>query len=270
MRDSTELATRLALAEAALREAGGLALCYFRTRLDIVNKARTGSFDPVTHADKEIEVLLRERIKAAFPDDGLIGEEFGQLSGRSGYDWVVDPIDGTRAFISGHLGWGVLAGVLEDGIPAIGLAYQPYTDEMFSGTATRAGLVHGGEYTALATSQRQRLENAIVYSTDPAMLRTPEDRRALDRIAARARMLRFGGDCYSLCLLALGQIDVVVEGYLEPYDILPIVPLVRAAGGVVTNADGESDFSGGMVVASASPALHREVLTLIRRGSAPQ
>ena len=264
MNETGELTRRLAFGERAVRESGALALRYFRTRLDVVNKAGAGAYDPVTQADREIELLLRERIAQTFPADGIVGEEFGRVAGSSGYDWILDPIDGTRAFVSGHLGWGILAGVLCDGEPSVGLAYQPYTDELFSGTNAAAAFTRGTQRRALETSGLADLADAIVYSTDPAMLRTQEDRRALDRIGNDARMLRFGGDCYSLCLLALGQIDVVVEGHLEPYDILPLVPLIRAAGGVVTDRHGGRDFSGGMVIASAGPELHSQVLARVR------
>ncbi len=253
-------AIRLAALKRILLGAGPIALGHFRQPIAVDDKGGQRGFDPVTCADREVEAFIRGELAADFPDDGVIGEEFGRTEGSSGFTWIIDPIDGTRAFITGHLGWGVLLGGLDDGEPVLGGAYQPYTDELFIGSARQAWLEHGGARTRLAAARRTDLSSAIVYSTDPTMFRSPADWERFQRLGRQARAVRYGGDCYSLCLLALGQIDIVVEGWLQPYDILPLCPLIEAAGGVVSDRHGERRFEGGLVIAAANQALHGQVL----------
>lgn len=261
-------AERAAALSRILRAAGPTALQYFRQPIAVDDKGGAGRFDPVTRADREVEMFIRDELARAFPDDGVIGEEFSRTAGASRYTWIVDPIDGTRAFITGQLGWGILLGVLREGEPVLGGAYQPYTDELFVGSTREAWLERGSAKTRLAASRRTDLASAIVYSTDPAMFRSADDWAAFQTLGRKARAVRYGGDCYSLCLLALGQIDVVVEGWLEPFDILPLCPLIEAAGGVVTDRHGGRRFDGGLVIAAANPALHAQVLQAFE-GSSP-
>jgi myo-inositol-1(or 4)-monophosphatase len=253
-------AERLAALKRILRASGPIALRHFRQPIAVDDKGGARGFDPVTRADREVEAFIRDELARHFPDDGVIGEEFGRTEGASGFTWIIDPIDGTRAFITGQLGWGVLLGCLRGGEPVLGGAYQPYVDELFAGSAGEAWLERGSARTRLAASRRADLASAIVYSTDPAMFRAAADWDAFQRLGRRARAIRYGGDCYSLCLLALGQIDVVVEGWLEPFDILPLCPLIEAAGGIVTDRRGERRFDGGLVIAAANPSLHAQVL----------
>jgi histidinol phosphatase-like enzyme (inositol monophosphatase family) len=261
-------AERLAALGRILRAAGPIALRHFRQPIAVDDKGGARGFDPVTRADREVETFIRDELARAFPDDGVIGEEFGRIEGVSGFTWIIDPIDGTRAFITGQLGWGILLGALREGEPLLGGAYQPYTDELFVGSAREAWLERGSARTRLVAARRADLASAIVYSTDPAMFRSAADWDAFQRLGRQARAVRYGGDCYSLCLLALGQIDVVVEGWLEPFDILPLRPLIEAAGGVVTDRNGERRFDGGLVIAAANPALHAQVLHAFE-GSSP-
>lgn len=235
----------------------------FRTQLGVDDKATHGRFDPVTVADREAEAAIRREIRRVFPEHGLLGEEHGLEQGTSAYTWVIDPIDGTRSFILGQLHWGVLI-ALNDGVrPILGLMRQPYTGETFLGSKLGAELRRGSERRALGARKATRLEDAVLCATDPTMFEAIEHRRAFDRVAARARAVRFGGDCYTPCLVAAGCADLVIEMGLKPWDVQPLIPIVEGAGAVITSWSGErADTANNMVIAS-NPQLHAEVLALL-------
>lgn len=256
----TDVGAALAFAEELLQEAGRIALGHFRQPLDVANKLADGRFDPVTIADREVESFLVERIRARFPDHGIVGEEHGALDGDSRYSWIIDPIDGTRAFISGVPAWGILLGLRDAGRCVGGLVHQPYLEETFSGSAAGGWWLRRGERRRLQTRATARLADAILYCTHPSIFPDAEQLAAFEHVAARCRLMRYGGDCYSYCLLALGHIDLVIEGGLQAYDIQPLIPIIEAAGGVVTGRHGEDASNGGFVVAAASRALHAEAL----------
>ena len=260
MGEQEEVEARMALALPIVEEAGEVALRYFRQPLAVENKLDSAAFDPVTEADREIEALIRARLSAAFPDAAILGEEEGLTAGTGSWSWVVDPIDGTRAFISGVPAWGVLLGLLKDGAPVAGIMHQPYLGETFFGGPAGAWLRRAGSDVRLRASGRTALGEAILYCTHPDMF---AGHAGFARVAKGARMTRYGGDCYSYCLLAHGLVDLVIESSLQPYDILPLVPIVEAAGGVVTGPDGEAPLAGGTVIAAASAALHAEALALM-------
>ena len=176
---------------------------------------------------------------------------------------MIDPIDGTKSFISGFPTWGMLLGLQQGGRALAGLMYQPVTGELFCGSAAGGALVQNGVTTPLKTRPTQRLEEAILFCTHESMFADAGNLAAFRRIAAKVRLQRFGGDCYAYCMLALGQIDLVVEDTLQPYDIVPLIPIIEAAGGVVTDARGESPVAGGFVVAAASRPLHEEAMALL-------
>jgi myo-inositol-1(or 4)-monophosphatase len=259
-----EVEARLAVALPIVEAAGRLALAYFRRPIEVENKLGPGVFDPVTAADRDVEALIRERLGLAFPDSAIVGEEDGLTPGGSRWSWIIDPIDGTRAFISGVPAWGVLVGLLEDGEPRAGIMRQPYLSETFVGSSRGAFLVTPARTTPLASSGRTDLGGAVLYSTQPGMFADPREQAGFDRVAAAARMCRFGGDCYSYCLLAAGFIDLVIEGGLQAYDILPLIPIVEAAGGAVTDLDGNRPLAGGTVIAAASPELGARARALMR------
>lgn len=254
VREAIEFATT------TLRGAGRIALEHFRQPLDVVDKGGNGLFDPVTVADREIERFIRDALRNRFPDHGIVGEEHGSIAGNSRFSWIIDPIDGTRAFISGVPAWGILLGLREFDRCVAGVMHQPYLDETFVGTPDGAWLERAGERRALRSRQESRLGDAILYCTHPSIFPTAAELAAFEQVAARCRLMRYGGDCYSYCLLALGQIDLVIEGGLQAYDIQPLIPIIEAAGGVVSNRDGGSAADGGFVVAAANRALHAEVL----------
>jgi histidinol phosphatase-like enzyme (inositol monophosphatase family) len=257
------VADQLRVAAEIVERAGPIALRWFRTPLDIANKAAAGAFDPVTRADHEVEAFLRDALQRAFPEHRILGEEAGTGGGSGPLRWVIDPIDGTRAFVSGNPLWGIMVG-LDDGTRALGgIVHVPHLGETFVGSRTAAFLRCRGRETELRTRAVPRLDEAILYCTHPETLADADHRRVFEQLAARCRMLRYGGDCYSYCLLALGHVDLVVEGSLQPYDVIPVLPIVKGAGGVMTNWQGDAAEDGGFVVAAGSPALHREALAIL-------
>ena len=257
----------LAVADAAVREllpeAGAIALRHFRTGVVSEDKGGAFGFDPVTVADRDIEARLRAGLTERFPTHRIVGEEQG-TTGPADADtyWVIDPIDGTKAFVSGVPAWGILVGLVVDGRAAGGWVHQPYLAETFAATDGDGWFQRGAERRRLAARATTTLDAATMYTTHPGMFVTDDEIAAFDRIAATVRLQRYGGDCYSYCLLALGHVDLVVESQLQPYDIVPLVPLIEAAGGVVTDRTGASPLGGGFVIAAATPELHAQALAL--------
>ncbi len=258
-----QVAEALNFARQAMRGAGEIALRYFRHNLAVDNKLDNGRFDPVTRADREVEAYLRAELTRCCPGFGVIGEEDGATPGSTDVTWVVDPIDGTKAFISGFPTWGILVGLQQGDRALAGLMHQPLTDELFYGSSGGAFLEQQGQLLAMQTRQNVRLEEALLYCTHESMFATKDKLAAFHRIADKARLQRFGGDCYSYCMLALGQVDLVVEDTLQAYDIVPLIPIIEAAGGVITDADGKTPVAGGFVVAAANKQLHEEVMALL-------
>ncbi len=254
----------LAGAAAAMEAAGAIARQHFRAR-PLVDDKGGHRFDPVTEADRAIERLLRARLAALLPGIGMVGEEFGREGSTEDY-WIIDPIDGTRAFISGMLGWGTLVGLVLGGKPVAGLMHQPFTHELFQGGEGHgAWLRHAGTETRLATSATRHLADAVLYSTHPDLLHDAGLAAPYQALAKACRLQRYGGDCYAYAMLAAGHIDLVVEAGLAPYDIVPLVPLIMAAGGVVTDLTGSLPLAGGTVVAAANATLHAAAMAALRR-----
>ena len=252
------IATAHALADAA-REA---TLRHFRqSGLSAENK-ETLRFDPVTVADRESEQRMRALLADRRPQDGILGEEFGAVAGTSGLTWVLDPIDGTRGYLSGTPTWGVLISVRDATGPIYGIIDQPYIGERFEGGLGRA-LVRGpmGE-APLAVRSPRALNEAILFSTFPEV-GTADEGAAFRRVAGRARLVRYGMDCYAYALVAAGQIDLVIEAGLQAYDVQAPIAVIEAAGGIVTDWQGRPAPEGGRIIAAASPALHAEALQLL-------
>ncbi len=262
--DTRELAEHLACAVGLVESAGPIACGYFRRGVEVEDKSKGGYFDPVTRADREIEAFLRAELAQRFPGYGIIGEEEGTVAADPLQpSWVIDPIDGTRAFISGMPAWGILLGLLESGSCRAGVMHQPYTDETFFGTPQGSWFKHEDRQLSLSTRATLDVSSAVLYCTDPSMFVDRGHRQAFDRVAAESRMRRYGGDCYAYCLLAMGQIDLVIEDNLQPYDIMPLIPIIEGAGGIVTSAGGGSANEGGFVVAAATERLHSQALAII-------
>lgn len=224
---------------------------------------RGGAFDPVTEVDRRVEDAVRARIAERYPHHGVVGEERGVAAGSSAWSWVVDPIDGTRAYIAGLPTWGCLLGLLRDGEPMLGWMHQPVVGETFFGDGDRAWVARdGGRVGLAARAAVTRLPDALLAATHPAMFAAAA-RRRFDVLAGRVRQTLFGGDCYNYCLLAHGLLDLVVEDDLKPHDVLPLVPIVRGAGGVVTDLDGATPRCG-VAIAAGNAALHRQALAIMR------
>ena len=256
-----ETGTIIDIAHALADAARAAILPHFRTAMRPDNKLACG-FDPVTAADHASEQAMRTILADRRPHDAILGEEFGATPGTSGLTWVLDPIDGTRAFICGAPTWGVLIAVADAGGPVYGLIDQPYTGERFEGGWGRARLSGPRAETPLAVRDAGDLSQATVMTTFPEV-GTPDDGAAFARVAAQARLTRYGMDCYAYALLALGHVDLVIEAGLQPYDIAAPMAVVRAAGGIVTDWQGGDAAGGGHVIAAATPALHRAAMDLL-------
>jgi histidinol phosphatase-like enzyme (inositol monophosphatase family) len=249
----------------ALADASGAAIRpFFRRRLKIENKATGGAFDPVTAADKAGERAIRTIIRRTFPDHGIVGEEYADRAGLIPLSWVLDPIDGTRAFMMGMPLWGTLIGLLHGEQPVVGLMDQPYTGERFWGTLKGAyARSADGTVKRIKTRACTTLSDAILTATAPDMFTQGNDAKAFGALSAKVRMTRFGGDCYAYCMLAAGHVDLVVEAKLKVFDIVPLIPVIEAAGGIVTAWDGSPATRGGRIIAAGDPALHAKAIKIL-------
>ena len=252
------------LADAARAET----LPRFRNGVRVANKAGA-SFDPVTDADREAERVIREMIAKDYPDHGVIGEEFGETKGDGPWRWVLDPIDGTRAFVCGVASWTTLIALEYEEKPVIGLIDQAYTDERWIAADGAARFRHGGVEKECRTSGVDDLSIALISTTDPrpapAGYLYDQEASAFARLADKTRLARFSMDAYAYALLAHGELDLVVEAGLQHHDYAALAPVVEGAGGVITNWAGEPVGSDarGETVAAASPALHAAALEVL-------
>ncbi len=241
---------------------GETILPFFRTSLSIDDKSLTHEFDPVTEADRAAEAVMRRLIKADFPKHGIVGEEFGNEDADAEYVWVLDPIDGTKSFIAGFPIWGTLIGLLHRGTPVYGMMHQPFIGERFSGDNGEARYQGPSGERRLSVRRCASLKEATSYTTSP-LLMNADDRAIFGRIEQAVRLSRYGGDCYSYCMLAAGHLDLVVETELKPHDIAPLVPIITGAGGIVTTWEGKPAQSGGRIVAAGDPRVHEAALKLL-------
>ena len=246
--------------------AGTAVLRHFRRRMAVEDKAGAGErYDPVTAADRAAERVMRAAIAKAYPDHGIIGEEFAPRAGAGPLQWVLDPIDGTRAFIMGSPLWGTLIGLMEDGVPILGLMDQPFLRERFWAAGGGAHLRGSdGKTRRLRTRPCPGLAEAVLTSTHPDLFVARLEAAAFARVKERARLTRYGGDCYGYCLLAAGFVDVVIEAGLKPYDVIPLIPIIEGAGGQITTWDGKPPLDGGRVLATGDRRVHTEALALLR------
>jgi inositol-phosphate phosphatase / L-galactose 1-phosphate phosphatase / histidinol-phosphatase len=240
----------VALAEALADEAGAIVRRYFRTSFQVDDKPdRT----PVTIADREAEAAMRRRIEAAFPDHGIIGEEHGRTRAEAEFVWVLDPIDGTKNFISGIPIFGVLIGLAHRGRPVLGVMDQPVLRERWLGVAGEPSLLNGAPIRTRACAS---LDRATLFSTSPDMF-AGEDAPRFARLKGAVKLARYGADCYAYAQLASGFIDLVVERDLKPYDYCALVPVIEGAGGVIRDWEGRAlDLgSDGRVIACGDQRL---------------
>ena len=247
------------MADAARQET----LTFFRSP-DLRTESKDGGdgWDPVTEADRSTELAMRRILRGRRPDDGILGEEFGTAGGRTGLQWVLDPIDGTRSFISGLPLWGVLIALSDRGGPLFGIIDQPHIGERYEGGLGTASMRDRRGGRDLGTRRTENVGEAILFTTFPE-IGTAAERSAFERLSARTMLTRYGTDCYAYALLAAGCIDLVVEAGLQPYDIHAPIAVVQAAGGVVTGWSGSPAHESSRVIAAATPELHREAMEIM-------
>jgi myo-inositol-1(or 4)-monophosphatase len=254
-------ASWVAAAEAALDAAGAAIRPYFRAGLRADLKADES---PVTLADRLAEEILREALRLHFPEYGLLGEEFPATQQDARYIWVIDPIDGTRAFLTGRPSFCTLLGLVEDGVPVLGLIDQPVTGERWIGGRAVPASFKGNFGGRIGPRQVRILQDAELSSTAPEAFE-PQAAERFARLKAQCRRVYWGGDAYAYGLLALGQVDIVAESGLKPWDWAALAPVVEAAGGVITDWSGEKLRLGcdGNVLAAANAELHAAALAAL-------
>ncbi len=262
--DDTAIADLTAFAGRLADAAGAEILPYFRADVAVENKARGSCYDPVTLADRTAEQAIRALIHESYPEHGVLGEEFGFEAGSSGLTWVVDPIDGTKSFMTGQLHWATLIALYDGEKPCVGLVDQPYVGERFVGSRLGAQVQRrDGQAQTLKTRHCADIGAAVLCSTGRDIFDGDEELAAFDRVAERVRMVRYGGDCYLYCMLASGLVDLVIESTLKAHDVQALIPLVEAAGGVITSWSGESAVQGRRVIAAGDRRVYELAVALL-------
>ncbi len=256
-----------------VRDASRRSLEWFRRPMDVINKLdavavstegdRAAPFDPVTAADRAVEDTLRSALGRRFADHEILGEERG-LSGHGEWRWIIDPIDGTRAFITGQPLWGTLLGLRHGDTMVAGWLHNPVLDQTYVGSALGSSLIERGVTSSIRTRAGVVLAEAIVLCTHPDMFAPGDEAERFGRLDRATRMIRYSGDCMNYALLASGFADLVVENRLQSYDVAALIPIVERAGGVITGLDGASPIEGGFVVAAATADLHAAALAVLR------
>ncbi|HYB54695.1 MAG TPA: histidinol-phosphatase [Alphaproteobacteria bacterium] len=249
----------LRLAERLADESGEIILRYFRSNLAVHDKA---DLSPVTIADREAETAMRRRIETHFRDHGIIGEEHGAKNPGAPYVWVLDPIDGTKSFITGKPLFGTLIALLHEGRAILGVINHPALGERWTGARGSPTLFNGAQARTRAC---ERLAKAVVYTTSPYMFASAGDTAAYERVRAEAKLALFGTDCYGYGLVASGFADLVVEGGLKLYDYCALIPVLEGAGGVISDWRGLplGLHSDGRVLAAGDARAHGEALRLL-------
>jgi myo-inositol-1(or 4)-monophosphatase len=241
---------------------GETILPFFRTALTVTDKGKD-QFDPVTAADHAAETAMRNLIRRTFPAHGVVGEEFGDEHADAEYVWVLDPIDGTKSFMSGMPAWGTLIALTRFGEPVFGMMNQPFIGERFSGDGRAASYRGPAGNRELRVRPCETLADAVLFTTSP-LLMNDADRNAFQKVEAAVRLSRYGGDCYAYCMLAAGHVDLVIETGLKPYDIVPLVPIIAGAGGIITTWDNGPPVIGGRIVAASDKRVHAAALEMLK------
>lgn len=258
-----------------LADAAGRAIMpFYRRPLRIDDKSTAGRtagavFDPVTAADREAEAAIRALIERHWPQHGIIGEEFGSVRADAEHVWVIDPIDGTRSFMSGMPTWGTLIGLLHHRQPVFGVLDQPYLGERFSGDMTSAWRRGRLGEARLQSRKGVALGDAVIWASS-TITGKPELFAATQRLAGHVRMLRYGSDCIAMAMLAEGHIDAVIETGLDIYDNAAQVPIVIGAGGIITALDGTNALAAHTILAAGDRALHTAISVLLQGGAVHQ
>ncbi len=253
------LAARLAQVAHALADVARAAILPHFRAPGLAVESKRSDFDPVTEADRAAERAMRAVLEEMRPEDGILGEEYGAKDGTSGFTWLLDPIDGTRAFLSGTPTWGVLIAVADESGPRMGVIDQPFIGERFFGGFGKAEVNGPHGVAALKTRPPRALSEAVLFTTFPEV-GAAEERAAFERVSHAAQLTRYGMDCYAYALVAAGQVDLVIEAGLQAYDIAAPLAVIEAAGGIVTDWRGGPAHDGGQVLAAANPEIHAEAL----------
>jgi myo-inositol-1(or 4)-monophosphatase len=259
--DLTDFAIALA------REAALAIIPHFRQNAQVDEKAGA-VFDPVTEGDRAGERVMRAMIEDRFPGHGIHGEEYGVKEGQTGFTWILDPIDGTRAFICGMPTWGTLIGLNFEGKPVIGLMNQPWVGEVFYGNPQGAWVDHGGDRRPLKSRAARALKDCIMTTTAPELYRSDTEKAVLRYLGAATRMTRYGGDAYFFCAMAAGQIDIAMDARMQPYDIAPLMPIITGAGGVVCTWDRGDAAKGGDIISAGSQEVLEKALAVMDKARA--
>ncbi len=243
-----------------------ITLNYFRQEVHFNNKnVNSNKLDPVTIADQKAEEVIRGRILKKYPEHTIIGEEFDTVEGDPNYRWFIDPIDGTKSFITGIPLWGTLVGLEVNGVPELGIIDLPSTKERYLGSNSlkRAIRVTDGIIENVVTSSEKNLINLKFGYTSEEMFDDLRSRKILDKVNQEVGMTRTGGDCFFYSLLSSGYLDLIIENNLKPFDIVPIVPIVIGAGGRISNWEGGSSYTDGNIIASCNDSVHNQILEII-------
>ena len=241
---------------------GETILPFFRTALVVENK-KPGGFDPVTAADRAAEDAMRALIRRSFPEHGILGEEYAGERTDAEYVWVLDPIDGTKSFIAGMPAWGTLIGLTRFSEPVFGMMHQPFTRERFSGDGGAARYRGPLGNRAMRVRECSSLSDALLFTASPLLMK-PADRKAFAGVETKVKLSRYGGDCYSYCMLAAGLIDLIIETELKTHDVVALIPIITGAGGVITTWENGPAQAGGRVVAAGDKRVHRQALEMLQ------
>lgn len=258
--------TLLNFALSLAKSSGALVLPYYRRPIAVEDKNLAlgiAEFDPVTAADKAVEELIRREVERRYPDHGILGEEYGSTRPDAPYQWIIDPIDGTRAFMMGMPTWGTLIGLTHNGTPLLGVMGQPFTGELF--WSTRAGAKTSGPLGAMDLRVRPcpNLASAILGCTSPSLFKTAHERARFDAVAPLTKMMRYGGDCYVYALIAAGQVDLVIESSLKSFDVAALIPIIERAGGIITTWSGKPALEGGQIIAAGDRRVYDEAMAVL-------
>jgi len=231
---------------------------YFRTSLDVDSKEDQS---PVTIADKEVELKIREIIKTHYPEHGILGEEFDQTNIESEYIWVIDPIDGTRSFIAGHKDFGTLIALVYNNKPIVGIINCPMHNERWVGIINKETTMNN----KVVKTSKTTVINESYFCTSGLYLEDDHFKKSCDKIINKSKYYRLGGDCYMYGMIASGLIEIVLEDTLKTHDYMALIPVIEGAGGVVTDKYGSpvTINSDGSIVASANKSLHNQIINII-------
>ncbi len=257
-------ADTIAFAHRLADASGAVIRPFFRQRIAVEAKEREGhKFDPVTEADRGAERAIRELIARERPHDAILGEEYGETPGTSGWRWVLDPVDGTRCFITGRHEWGSLIALEKDGAPVLGILDQPVLGERYIGVNGKSELRTQGTVTTLQSRQCADIGEAVLCATDPSAYMTQAQQAAFGRVKAQARLTRYHGDCYLFGVLALGFVDCIIEAGFKAWDVAALIPLVEGAGGIITAWDGGDCRDGATILACGDARVHAQAIRLL-------